>query len=37
MSIDLGDKFDVGELGEFGDYGDRALPGEGILEGEFKF
>jgi hypothetical protein len=37
MSIDLGDKFDVGELGEFGDYGDRALPGERILEGEFKF
>lgn len=37
MSIDLGDKFDVGELGEFGDYGDRALPGEGILEGEFMF
>lgn len=37
MSIDLGDKFDLGELGEFGDYGDRALPGEGILEGEFKF
>jgi hypothetical protein len=37
MSIDLGDKFDLGELGEFGDYGDRALPGEGSLEGEFMF